>query len=152
MTTAASHIKVSALTGISYSHRFTSEYSLSHRIYTTALKLPGVTRLSFGRSMDSKVGARVIRRLISLDKKTHQEIARYHRHRAEKLAKIWRLVVERSAQETFGRAFQSHDYKVCAIVRVEFSKEHRRVLRRCAYKATQHRDCAAAHEILARRP
>ena len=101
--------------------------------------------------MDSRVGARVIRRLVTLDKKMHAKIASYHRMRAEKLMAIWKCVVDRAAQETFGRSLKFGEYKVCAIACSEFSDRHKRILRHCAYRSTEHLDCAASHDILARR-
>lgn len=96
--------------------------------------------------MDSIAAGRALRKLLpDFDRDDHVAAAAYHLERAERLDRAWSKVAERAAVEAFGRSWQFHDYRICAIGREEFSNHHKRVLRHCAYNSTKHRDLAHAH-------
>lgn len=125
---------------------------LNSPVYTTAVRLRGWNGLRTAKSVcTTSATVSVIRKLRpDLRKEDHCAIAKYHQARVEKLNKIWNLVVDRAAQESFGRPFQFGDYKICAIASDEFADRHKRVLRHCAYRATEHKHMVVAHVAAAR--
>ena len=127
--------------------------SLSHPAYNTKIKLRNWNcRTTAIRCHCEKTAAQIIKRFWpGLSKENHAEIAQYHACRAEKLRVIWNLVIERATLQTFGRPWRFEDYKFCAIGREEFSEAHKRVLRHCAYRKSEHLHLAHAHRKLATR-
>lgn len=127
--------------------------SLSHPAYNREVKLRNWNgRTTAIRCPCGKTAAQLIKRSWpSLSKEQHAEIAQYHASRAERLRVIWNMVTERAALQSFGRPWRFEDYKICAIGCEEFSEAHKRVLRHCAYRRSEHLHLAGAHRKLATR-
>ena len=130
----------------------TLQVPLSHPSYTKSVKLRSWNcRTSALHCSDPKVAAQLIARFGPVrTAREHFSIAQYHVARYHKMKAIWSLVAERAAMEALNRPWKIEDYKICAIGREEFSEAHKRVLRHCAYRSTEHLQIARAHAILAK--
>ncbi len=122
---------------------------LASSIYHHPLRRPGFTCrvcVAYLVRLDPCAAGRALRQLLpTFQRADHLAAVAYHLHRAQRLDRIWSQVAERAAIDAFGRPWQFHDYRICAIACEEFAPRHKRVLRHCAYNATTHRDLALAH-------
>lgn len=87
----------------------------------------------------------LVRQLKDWTAEDHERSYHYHLQRAEKLDKIWKMVWERAFKEAHGRPPMFADYRICAIGDENLSERHMRVLRHCAYSATDHQAIAQVH-------
>lgn len=115
-------------------------HPLKHRSWSRPVQV------TFLAHFAPRAASRALRHLLPNFQRTdHLAAAAYHLQRARRLTRIWSQVAERAAFDAFGRPWEFHDYKICAIAREEFAPHHKRVLRHCAYNATTHDDLALAH-------
>ncbi len=126
---------------------------LSHPAYNTPTRVRGWTvRLKAKTAPLPSAAKQILKKLAPhWSKADHASLANYHNDRAAKLDAVWSLVANRAAQQAFGRGWRISDYKICAIGRIEFAARHKRVLRHCAYRGTEHKKLAMAHAAAAGR-
>jgi len=129
-----------------------TQMPLSHPVYCSETKLKNWNGLVSVKNCGcERMAARLLKRAMpELTKQQHSAFAAYHSNRAAKLLSIWNRVMDRAAIETFGRPWIFTDYKICAIGCEDFSATHKRVLRHCAYRRTEHSHLARVHERLAK--
>ncbi len=126
---------------------------LNHPAYNTPMRVRGWTRRLKAKNSPTTLPAKqIIKKLAPhWSQADHALLAKYHTDRAAKLDAIWCLVSERAALQDLGRPWQFTDYEICAIAREEFAPRHKRVLRHCAYRGTEHKTLALAHAAAAGR-
>jgi hypothetical protein len=126
---------------------------LSDLAYTSRIKLPKWNCRTTALASHSDItAAKIITKFRpELNQQSHLMIASYHLARSKKLFDIWNKVVNRAAQETFGRPWRIKDYKVSGIGSDDFAERHKRVLRHCIHRAYEHQDMSHAHTVLAKR-
>lgn len=96
--------------------------------------------------------ARILRSLMpSLTVEEHRAIANVHLDMAARALTSWSTIVNLASLETFGRRYETWDYKVSGIARDEFSNVRKEQLRVLMHAATKHNRAASAHEALAGR-
>lgn len=127
--------------------------SLDHPVYTTRMRMRGWTARQCAKYCHAPSVARALIRKLAPEwgRAEHLKLAQYHEARLQKLDAIWSAVLNRAALETFGRPWQVWDYRVCAIGSDAFAERHKRVLRHCAYRATEHGTLARAHRLAAKK-
>ncbi len=126
---------------------------LSSQIYNTPVKLRLVAGNPTARSMApcSRMTAKILRRTTrGWTKADHDQAARYHIARHERLNSIWQRLLDKAMIQAYGRPMGATDYKVCAVGRDEFGDAVKRVLRHCRYRSCEHLNIGRAHEKLAK--
>ncbi len=126
---------------------------LDHPAYSTPMRVRGWTvRLKAKNAPQTLPAKQIIKKLAPhWSQADHAWLAKYHKDRAAKLDAIWCLVSKRAALQDLGRPWQFTDYEICAIAREEFAPRHKRVLRHCAYRGSEHKTLALAHAAAAGR-
>ena len=126
---------------------------LSHPAYTSRMRVRGWNGRQCAKYCHAPSVARAMLRKLAPEWgiAEHLKLAQYHEGRMRKLDAIWLAVVNRAALETFGRPWEIFDYRVCGIGSDAFAPCHKRVLRHCAYRATEHDALARAHRLAAKK-
>lgn len=126
--------------------------ALDHPAYHEALKLPKYNRrVTVVSACSAGDSAKVLRRLKpDWTRDDHAALAAAHATTADSLETRYSELLDKAAQETFGRPFEFGDYRISAIGRDEFSPEMKDSLRFVAHAKGNHRLVSQAHAHAAR--
>lgn len=119
--------------------------SKKNPLYTTLHKMPRWT-VKVSVFSDGDVGAKIVRKYSNLTKAEHIRLIKFHHFAAKRVQKLYSALLERAAQETWGRAWQFTDYRVSGIGSDEFSEPMKKVLRKTAWAITQHQHLSYVHQ------
>ena len=124
---------------------------LDSEVYTKKQRLPKYNWDVSPLSAAAADAAKMLRqRLPDWTKAQHAAAAAFHEKEAAKRKAEWAKLADAAAQETWGRKWQTSDYKVSGVGSNEFSKEWRDKLRAAAHTGSAHGDAAAAHAAVKR--
>ena len=120
---------------------------LDHPAYHESVRLPKYNGpVNVIQAVSSIDGAHVLRRANpEWTPSDHLALADLHATESARQLLQYNTLLDAAATETFGRPFQSTDYRISAIGSDAFSDEKKQALRHAAHARTNHRVIASAH-------
>lgn len=119
--------------------------------YDTAVKLRGYNGpITLFQAVNRTDSAQVLRRVApNMGAQEHLRLSAAHEAQSQTLCKLWRTLVERAMQATFGRSYRVGDYKVSGVARDEFPDWYKGQLRFASQAGFNHSVLAQAHRKVA---